>query len=433
MSEFFAFWTFSDPAVRWVVLGSVCLGFSAGLLGCFAFLRKQSLVGDALAHAALPGVTTMFLATHSRDPLMILLGATISCFLGMGAIEYLTRKTKIKEDSALAIVLSLFFALGIFHLTYIQKLGIASQAGLDRLLFGQAASLVRHDVVVLGWISVGLLSCIAIFFHRFKILCFDRQYAITLGLNVYWYDSLLALLLVLSVSIGLQLVGVVLMAAILITPAASARYWSHNLTTILWLAGIFGAISGIAGANISYLAPRMPTGPWIVVAVTTIFVVSLFFAPERGIGARVFKRIVMKKKVQEENLLRTFFKLREESASPNQYHEPTKILERRNMGIRDLEATIRRLISKGDLEKWGNKYRLSIQGFGHAARITRIHRLWELYLTKKIHLALDHVHDDAEEIEHIITPELEQKLLEELDFPLHDPHGKSIPQGIHKD
>lgn len=427
MNEFLSFWTFSDPTVRWVVLGALCLGFSAGLLGCFAFLRKQALLGDALAHAALPGVTTAFLLTYSRSPFIILTGAAVSCFLGIWSIEYLVRHTKIKEDSALAIVLSLFFALGIFQLTYIQKLGVASQAGLDRLLFGQAASLVRSDVIALTWVSLALMICIGTFFYRFKLVCFDRQLAISIGIRVKLYDALLAVALVLSIAIGLQLVGVVLMAAILVTPAAAARYWSNSLTKILLLAGVFGALSGIMGAYVSYLAPRMPTGPWIVVAVTAIFVASLLFAPERGVLSRVLKRAKLRVRINEENLLRTFYKLREEGIGAEVFVEPRQILEHRNMHIRDLESGLSRLVQDKDLVSYAGKYRLTKTGLERATRLTRIHRLWEVYLSQKIQISADHVHEDAEEIEHIITPELEQRLLEELNFPREDPHGRAIP------
>src|SRR5690606_7025568 len=140
------FWSFSDPNVVWVVCGSLILGASAGAIGCFAFLRKRALTGDALAHAALPGVTSAFLLFQSRDPLVILGGAIVSCIAGYLVIEYLVNRTKVKEDSAFAIVLSLFFAFGIFQLTYIQKSEFAGQSGLDKLLFGQAAALVGDDV-----------------------------------------------------------------------------------------------------------------------------------------------------------------------------------------------------------------------------------------------------------------------------------------------
>lgn len=424
---FIDFWRLHDPNVRWVLFGSIMLGASAGVIGSFAFLRKRSLTGDALAHAALPGVTTAFMLTGSRDPIIIGLGAMVSCFVGYLTIEYLVNRTRIKEDSAFAIVLSLFFALGIFQLTRIQKIGLASQAGLDKLLFGQAAGLGSYDVKILALVSIGLLCFIGVAFRQLKAISFDRQYAQTIGIKVVLYELLLAVALVLAVVTGLQLVGVVLMAAILLTPAAAGRYWTDDLKKLLWLAGLFGALSGIAGANISYLAPRMPTGPWMVVAVTTIFAISFLMAPRRGLLGRIYRQNKVSKKITEENLLRTIFKIGESQGDFGCKVDSGDILNFRNMKLSELEGAIQRLHKKKMLSFEGGSYSLTNDGLSRAKEVTRFHRLWELYLTKHINVAQDHVHDEAEDIEHIITPELEKRLLAELDSPVQDPHGRTIP------
>jgi manganese/zinc/iron transport system permease protein len=424
---FLEFWSLKDPNVGWVLLGSILLGASAGIIGCFAFLRKRSLTGDALAHAALPGVTTAFLLAGSKDPLVILSGAMASCFLGYLSIEFLVHKTKIKEDSAFAIVLSLFFALGIFQLTYIQKLGIGSQAGLDKLLFGQAASLVRADVQRLGGIAAALLLFVALFFRKLKILTFDREFAQALGLRVRTYEAFLALAVVISVVIGLQLVGVVLMAAIMLTPAASARYWTEELWVMVCLAGTFGALSGIFGANVSYLAPRMPTGPWMVLGSTLLFAASVLFAPQRGFLARVMKRRRLKLRTNEENLLRTLYKIGETSKSAQGPVDRAAIFTFRNMNPLDFERTVAKLIQKGFVTEHADKLQLTEPGFAAAEKVTVRHRLWELYLTQRINVAPDHVHEDAEEIEHLLSPEMEQLLRSELGDQSVDPHGRAIP------
>lgn len=425
---FFQFWSLRDPNVVWVLVGSLMLGMGAGVIGCFAFLRKRSLTGDALAHAALPGVTSAFLFTHSRDPFVIGAGAMVSCFIGYFCIEFLIRYTKVKEDSAFAIILSLFFALGIFQLTLIQKLGIASQSGLDKMLFGQAAGMVHRDVQVLTFCAALLLLMVLVCFRQLKAIAFDRQYAFTVGMRVNVYEILLAIAIVLSVVVGLQLVGVVLMAAVLLTPAAAARYWTDNLAHMLILAGIFGALSGVFGANISYLAPRMPTGPWMVMGVTALFICSLLFAPRRGIIKRLLRQHALSRKVVEENILRTLFKMGERSDDFTQFTDTGSILSFRNMELQKMEAALKRLVKKGLLESENGMFRLTSGGLERAKEVTRFHRLWELYLTKRIQIPDDHVHEEAEDVEHIMTPELEAWLLRDLESPAVDPHGKVIPE-----
>lgn len=419
------FWTLENPNVVWVLLGSLLLGASAGVIGCFTFLRKRSLIGDAMAHAALPGVTTAFILFESRNPLVILVGAALSCFLGMFAIEYLSKHTKIKPDSALAIVLSVFFAVGIFQLTQIQKNPIAAQAGLDKLLFGQAASLVRSDVIILGSIAFLVMGFVTVFFRKLKLISFDRLFSQTCGVHTRTYDFILALMVVLSVVIGLQLVGVVLIAAIVLTPAAAARYWSNNLSTVVILAGIFGAVSGALGANISYAAPHMPTGPWIVVAVTMIFLCSMFFAPERGIVSRLLMQRRVRHKIHDENTLRTLYKLSETALEKGA--QIKNVLNFRKMNARELYASARRLENQGYCRHVADSYLLSEKGVARALELTRAHRLWELYLHKAIDIPADHVHADAEEIEHILTPELEEQIIEQVGKDKLDPHGQKIP------
>ncbi|MDP2323092.1 MAG: iron chelate uptake ABC transporter family permease subunit, partial [Gammaproteobacteria bacterium] len=242
------FFTIPSVNVAYVLIGCVILGVSAGLLGCFAFLRKRSLLGDALSHAALPGVCMAFILTGTKDPLVILAGAAVSCWAGALSIEWIVAHTRCKEDSALGMVLSVYFGFGVLLLTHIQNSGNAAQSGLDKFLFGQAASLVKGDVYTLG--AVGVLMCLAVVvgYKEFKVVSFDPDFARALGLPVRFVEILLATLIVLAVCIGLQAVGVVLMAAMLVTPAAAARYWTDRLSRMLLLAVLFGGLSGAIGA-----------------------------------------------------------------------------------------------------------------------------------------------------------------------------------------
>jgi len=280
------FW--ADYTLRTVALGAALLGLAAGALGGFALLRRQSLLGDAISHAALPGIAIAFLLTGSKAPLVLVLGAALAGWLGSVAIGGLTRRTRIKYDSALGIMLSVFFGFGLVLLTLIQQRPDANQAGLDSFLFGQAAALVERDVWVILVVAVSVLVFTAVFWKEFKLISFDPEFAHTLGLPVRRIDHLLTALLVAAIVIGLQTVGVVLMSAMIVAPAAAARQWTDRLGIMIVGAGLVGAVSGVGGAVTSSVIPNLPTGPTIVLIVSIIVILSLLFAPNRGL---VFKEI----------------------------------------------------------------------------------------------------------------------------------------------
>lgn len=422
------FFTFSSINVLLVFVGCIILGTSTGTLGAFAFLRKRALLGDALAHSALPGVCVAFLITQTKSPLVILGGAMASCWLGALSVEGIVRYTRCKEDSALGIVLSVFFGVGILLLTYIRKTGNAAQSGLDKFLFGQAASLIDADVYLL--LILGSIICIAVVlaYKEFKLVSFDPEFAAAIGMPVRFIEVVMATLIVLAVAIGLQAVGVVLMAAMLVTPAAAARYWTDRLGVMLTIAALFGALSGALGAYISYLSTKMPTGPWMVVSVTSIFLLSLFFAPRRGLLYRYLRHRRFRARTNRENILRTLFLLSERCQQWAHFYSSGDLLQHRPMSAPLMARTLARLKRRGLIRDNERGYvALTPEGAQEAARVTRLHRLWELYLTKKLEIAPDHVHDDAEEIEHILTPELEARLLAMFEHPAEDPHGETIP------
>ncbi|HNT87643.1 MAG TPA: iron chelate uptake ABC transporter family permease subunit [Candidatus Hydrogenedentes bacterium] len=423
------FFTFSSVNVAYVAIGCVLLGAAAGMVGCFAFLRKRSLLGDALAHAALPGICVAFLLTGSKDPVVILLGAVASCWIGALTVDWITRCTRCKEDSALGIVLSVFFGVGILVLTHIQHSGNAAQAGLDRFLFGQAAGLVARDVKILAGTAVLLCCVVALLYKEFKVILFDPDFARAAGLPVRRLEIALATVIVLAVGIGLQAVGVVLMAAMLVTPAAAARYWTDRLSAMLALAAVLGGVSGALGAWASYVAARMPTGPWMVVCVTGLFFASFLLAPGRGLAARLLRLRRFRRKTAVENLLRTLYQFGEAGQDWNTPRSLPELLERRGASTRELRRTLARLGRAGLVsEAAPGMFTLTADGAARGARVTRVHRLWEVYLTRKLEIAPDRVHDDAEEIEHVLTPELERRLAETLEYPERDPHGSRIPR-----
>jgi len=272
-----------DYTLRTVALGAAVLGIVSGMLGSFAVLRKQSLLGDAISHAALPGIVLAFLITRQREPVMLMLGALIAGWIATLFMLNITRTTRIKDDSALGLVLAVFFGLGLMLLTFSQRLPDATQAGLDKFLFGQAATLLQSDVIQMAVIGVIALGLLALFWKEFKLITFDREYAASLGFPVRVLDVVLTTLLVIAIVIGLQTVGVVLMSAMIVAPAAAARQWTDRLNRMVILGGLFGGLAGVGGTLISSSAARLPTGPVIVLSVSFIVLVSLLFATNRGL------------------------------------------------------------------------------------------------------------------------------------------------------
>lgn len=274
---------FSDYTLRTVSIGAAIIGTTGGVLGSFAVLRRQSLLGDALTHCALPGIVGAYMLTGSKATPVLLLGAFISAFIGAVFMKYITRNSAIKEDGALGLVLSVFFGLGLVLLTYIQKLPDASQAGLETFLFGQAATIMMDDVVFMLGVSFFLLLSVGIFWKEFKLLSFDSEFGATAGFNMRTLDIFLTTLLVLAIVLGLQTVGVVLMSAMVVAPAAIARQWTDRFFVMVLLAAGFGALCSVCGAVISSSSSNLPTGPVIVIVLSFFVLISLLFAPGRGI------------------------------------------------------------------------------------------------------------------------------------------------------
>lgn len=274
---------FTDYTLRTVALGAALLGIVSGVLGCFAVLRRQALLGDAMSHAALPGIAVAFMLTGQRDPLVLLIGAAVAAWLAALLLVAVTRTTRVKEDSGLAMILAVFFGLGLVLLSLLQQRPDAAQAGLKSFLFGQAAALVERDLWVMFALGAPALVVVALLWKQLKLISFDPEYAASIGMPVGPLGVLLTTLVVVSIVIGLQTVGVVLMSAMLVAPAAAARQWTDRLGLMVALAGLFGAISGVAGAMISATARGLATGPTVVLCMSAITAASILLAPNRGL------------------------------------------------------------------------------------------------------------------------------------------------------
>lgn len=425
--QLIGFFLLEEPNVQMVVAGTLLLCGMAALVGCFTFLRKRSLVGDAVSHSVLPGICLAFLLSGEKNPLILLLGALATGLLSLILMEALSRNRLTRPDTAISLMLSFFFGLGILLLTYIQHQGNASQAGLDKFIFGKAASITEADVQLFLISGIIITAAVIVLLRGFYLISFDEDYARVTGFPIKLLRLALSVLTVWTVAIGIQAVGVVLMAALLITPALAARFWTHSIGKMLIIAAIFGMISGYTGSFVSYLAPAMPTGPWIVVMATIIAIISMFLAPERGLYARWKIRSRNQEKTLLENILKLFYQIGEKSNQLQGTILEEDLLNNRAFGPQELQSGLRKLTSLGLLEHSLHAYRLTNKGLAEAQRVVRLHRLWELYLQRYLHLEPDHVHDDAEAMEHVITPEIEAQLELILGNPETDPHNTIIP------
>ena len=277
-----AFPLLHDYTFQVVALGAALLGMASGMIGSFAVLRRQSLLGDVVSHAALPGIAAVFLMTGTKDTVWLLIGALCSGLTATGFIIGVVRYSRVKFDTALALGMSVFFGLGLVLLTYVQKIPNANQAGLQRFIFGQAAVLLESDILVIAVTGAVLLALTLLFWKEFKLLSFDPEFARSLGLPTRSLNVLLSAMTVAAIIAGLQTVGVILMSAMLVAPAVAARQWTNRLGVMVGLAALFGAVSGVAGTLASSALPKLPAGPAIVVAADVLVLVSLALGRARS-------------------------------------------------------------------------------------------------------------------------------------------------------
>ncbi len=419
--------TLSDYNTRVVVLGVLALGMSGGFIGSFMLLRKRALMADAVSHATLPGIGIAFLvmATQGGDGKWLpglLLGALLSGLLGMAAVLLVKRYTRVKEDAALGIVLSVFFGLGVAILGLIQKMSRGSAAGLESFIYGKTASMLASDAYLIG--GVGALSFLlcCLLFKEFTLLCFDQDFATSLGLPVVALDVGLMSMVVLLTVIGLQAVGLILVIALLIIPPAAARFWTDRLQTMAILSACFGGVAGAAGAVLSALAPRWPAGAVIVLANSFLFGISFLFGTVRGLWVRMRSQQSLNRKIARQHLLRAVHEGTELQASSAV--DWSYVLEARSWSASALRRAVRAAAREDLLEEVNGQLILTAKGAEKAARVVRNHRLWEMYLITYADIAPSHVDRDADMVEHILEPALiaELEALLSLEGPLESPH-----------
>jgi manganese/zinc/iron transport system permease protein len=436
---------FSDAVLRAPTIGCMLMCFAAAMVGVIAFLKKQSLLGESLSHAAYPGVIVGVIATGTLSltedqeagiAILVMTGAFLSALAGLWIINFMERKLHVRTDSALCFVLSAFFGIGLTLASQVQFAFSSLYRQAQVYLYGQAATMTDIHIVIYGALCLLVLIVVITLYKEIQTLAFDRDFAKSIGMPTKIIDIVIFLLIVLAVVIGIRSVGVVLMSAMLIAPAAAARQYTNKLYMMLILAAFFGLLSGFLGNYLSVEGTHflelkyptthitLPTGPMIVVIASVICLFSLMFAPERGLLLRMIRVARFRYRCICENLLKAIWRFSFQQKEVS-FEDIVKYQSASRVYLR---FVLKRLKYRGYVEKLktGN-YRLTTKGELLAAQIVRLHRLWEVYLADYLGVGAERVHRSAEEMEHIITPELEQELTLLLEDPKLDPHHQPIP------
>jgi len=433
---------FTDPIVRGPTIGCMLMCFSASLMGVIVFLRKQSLLGEALSHAAYPGIIAgvMFAGSLSFDEqeswisFFILCGAFCTAWLGIKMIHWLQEKWRVPPDAALCFILSTFFGIGVTATSEVQFSFTPLYRRALSYLYGQAATMTDIHIVLYSCLAFFVLCVVIFFYKELQIMTFDQNYAKSIGIPVKKIDALFFILIILSVVIGARSVGVVLMSAMLIAPAVAARQCSHNLALFFVWSAIFGLFSGFFGNYfsvqfteiLSQISPHariaLPTGPMIVLVATTICILTLLLSPTRGLFIRFCRIAYFQYTSTCENILKSVGRI-----DPDRSFSLDQIKKTQQISSLYLRWILWHMKRKGWIEQDNSSFFLTQSGKARSAKIIRLHRLWELYLSTYLGVEADRVHRSAEEMEHILTPELEQELSLLLVNPTQDPHHQPIP------
>ena len=358
-----------------VLIGVGLLGAGAGVIGSFAVVRRRALLGDALAHAALPGLCLGFMAAGERSLPAMLLGALATGLLGVGVVAVLRAYTRVREDAAIGVVLSVFFGAGIVLSRLIQNSTTlaGSKAGLDSYILGKTAGMVAADVVLIAGAAAAAVALVAGLFKEFLLVSFDTGFARVQGWPVQRIDLVLTGLIAVVVVIGLPAVGVVMMAALLIIPGVTARFWSDRLGRVVLLAAGIGVAMGLVGTVLSATYNKMPAGPVITLVGTALFTASALAAPRRGLIARAWARRRDRWQTEYDEVLRRLYEA-EEAGRPRGLDD---ILKGKSWSRDRVRKVLAAMARAGDATFEPDPgYSLTVVGHARAVEVVRRHRLW---------------------------------------------------------
>lgn len=421
-----------------VLLGVTLLGVAAGLIGTFAMLRKRSLMSDTLSHATLPGIAAAFLLAvalgHSgRDLWLLLAGAAASGVLGVLTVQLIVRHTRLPADAAMGAVLSVFFGAGFVLLSYIQTLDTGDQGGIAKFIYGQTAAMTALEASAIGTVALIAVVGTAALFKEFRLVCFDPEFADAQGWSVTAIDLLMMAIVVAVTVVGLRAVGLILVVALLVIPPAAARLWSERLTAVVLTSALIGGLSGYLGAAASALFPGFPAGAVIVLVAGLLFLLSLLFAPARGVIASGLRLARLRLDVASQHVLRALY----ESVERGEIRLEDAVELRRLRALQRwpapwLDLVSRLLAWRGLIHRKGQGgVVLTPAGRIQALRITRNHRLWEQFLVSCADIAASHVDHSADLVEHILSAELVARLERDLAEIGRLPRQLGVPPSVH--
>jgi manganese/zinc/iron transport system permease protein len=419
-----------------VLTGVTLLGIAAGVVGTFAVLRKRALMSDTLSHATLPGIALAFLVAvalgaQGKSLPVLMLGAALSGIAGVLAVQVIVRHTRIPEDAAMGAVLSVFFGAGFVLLSHIQTLSTGEQAGLGKFIYGQTATMGVSDAAVIGVVAAFAVAMAVLLFKEFRLVCFDRDYATAQGWPVSLVDLLMMALVVAVTVIGLRAVGLILVIALVVIPAAAARFWTERLLTMTILAAVFGGLSGYLGASASALFPNLPAGGVIVLAAGALFFLSLLFAPARGVLAAAIRQLRLRLEIARQHVLRAAYEAIESGAAHDGCIGVAALRSARRWRGIVLDLVLAWLSWRRLLLREGEGIRLTDAGRSEALRITRNHRLWEQFLMAYADLAPSHVDHSADLVEHVLSREMVEELEQMLAARGRLPRRLGAPPSAH--
>jgi len=401
------------------LIASCLVGLLCGSLGVFIVLRNMALIGDALAHAILPGIVVAFVLV-GYSTLAFFIGAVAAGLITAVAITWIQHSSNTKNDAAIGIAFTAMFAIGVIGISRISR-NEGVHLDLKDFLFGNILGVSDQDLMLTGTVAVFTIMALLVFYRPLFATTFQSTIAHTMGINTRMVHYFLMLLLSFAVVAALRTVGVILVVAMLITPAATALLLARRLPRVLILASGIGLLTALTGFYISVVVETTP-GPAMTVCATGFYLLALVFAPERGILSRFFKRRTMRRKVLEEDILKRAVK---PSSDPQHW------LAELNLSQPGMNKYLQLLSKKGLMQRVNDQWVLTATGQQRANEIIRAHRLWETYLVEKAGMTEAQIHLDAEALEHSLNFELLDEIEELLGYPSADPHGSPIPQ-VHR-
>ena len=425
------FFSFSDRGLQLSLMAALLFGAICGLTGSFIVVRRMALFGDAISHAVLPGVAIGFMWGMEKDPLAILIGATLAGLLGSVLVQAIVRTSRIKQDAALGIVLASFFALGLCLIRMVQNNEGASRiTGLKTYLFGDVAVIDRADLITMAVIVILTFVLFYFLYRPLLVISFDRQFAYSIGISVRLLDAVFQMFLAVAIVVSLQAVGVVLVSAMLIIPAATAYLLVDRMNKMIVFAMILGVMSATLGVFFSFLGSNLPTGPFMVISSSLLFLMAYLFSPKNGRITKWLRYMKLKSKVRNENTLKLIYHYLEKNSEARTgiQIEISELVKLKKVSTKSMLSDLNKLQKSGSVNIENKTVSLTEMGMDLAISVVRNHRLWELYLTNEADYAADHVHDDAEKVEHLLSEEKVRELELFLDYPTVDPHGKPIPE-----